>query len=300
MFAEFQELSGGQQKPGRKRRSRQMTEEQARQVHETAKSNRMLSGPVSLIEAWKASHSRNSLPQFLADLRRLIKDEDLNDPRYMELHVAIFIEMMVVRFERLVDSGAFDSALPRLTALPMLYSPRAGKGAPGWERARKKYDEKRVGSAGLVEYRGHNPAASRTPIWGELAEMSVRVAWIAAGQFEEFRAQREEATGYRTFKFKRGTSTKAVCSTLFALRDGKALVWPEWLEKCRGLPKRAVDDIGAYKKAVGALLSSFFYDPMNPCADDVLRPLMQSTSGYSRAEAVKQATKDILRCVGRR
>ena len=64
----------------------------------------------------------------MADLRDLIKDEALDDPSLVSGHLAQLIELMVVRFERLVEVGQFDSALPRLTELPMLYSPHAGKG----------------------------------------------------------------------------------------------------------------------------------------------------------------------------
>ena len=58
---------------------------------------------------------------------------------------------------------------------------------------------------------------------------------------------------------------------------------------CEGLAARISDNIDAYKRAVKAVLGEFFAYPENPFADEVLRKLLESPSGYSRAEAVKQA-----------
>jgi len=282
------------------RKLRELTEDEARAAYHSAKTAKALYGPLHLRDAWYRWRHNHTLAGYLGDLRDLINDPLLDDPQLMEGNLARFIELMIVRFERLVEIGAFDSALPRLTALPLLYSPHAGKGAPEWEKAKAIYQQKKIGTEALLRYRGRDPQTARNPVWGELAEIAARVVRLAAAEFPlEILPRKNRAVAFHVFEKKRPDAKKIVRLTLYLLDDKGVLLWPNWMEFCEGLPERICDDIEHYKRAVKAVLGEFFADPGNTFADEILRTLLQSPSGYSRAEAVKQAIKNVLACVAR-
>jgi hypothetical protein len=182
----------------------------------------------------------------------------------------------------------------------MLYSTRAGKGASEWKKAKTLFDQKKVGTEALLEYRGRDPQMSRNPVWGELAESAARIVYMAAVELpKEILPRKNRAVALHIFEKKRPGAKKAVRITLYLLDDKSVLLWPSWLDLCGGLPGRVSDDTDRYKRAIRAVLDEFFADPENHFADDVLRKLLESPSGYSRAEATKQAIKNVLGCIER-
>jgi hypothetical protein len=233
-------------------------------------------------------------------LRDLVAKPELNNPSLQAWCVASLMELTVMRFERLIESGKLDSELPKLSSLPMLYSPVAGKGAAAWLKAKNLYQAKKVGKKGLLEFRGRDPYAARVTVWGELAELGVRVALGVSGQLPaEIHPRKERAEAVFICERRRPAAKVAVRSTIYLLNDGGVLWCPDWLLFCEGLPRRVEDATTAYKRAVRAMLSDFFADPGNKLADKILEPLIANRSGNSRSDAVKQAKKQVLSCVGR-
>jgi hypothetical protein len=279
---------------------RNLTEDEAADAYQAAKKAKKCYGPMHLFDAWRRLRYNPSLPDFVADLRFSINDPDLDNPSKTAEYLARFIELMVIRFERSVEDGLFDSALPRLTALPMLYSPRAGKGASEWKKAKTLFDQKKVGTQALLEYRGRDPQTARNPLYGELAENAARIVHMAAVELpKEILPRKSRAVAFHIFEKKRPAAKKTVRFTLYLLDDKGVLLWPSWLDLCEGLPGRVSDDTDRYKLAIKAVLDGFFADPKNSFADEVLQKLLESPSGYSRSDAVKQAIKNVLACVGR-
>jgi hypothetical protein len=279
---------------------RHLSEDEAVDAYQAAKKAKKIYGPLHLLDVWRRLRHNHTLAGFVAGLRRLIKDRELDNPSLVAGDLARFIELMVARFERLVEVGLFDSALPRLTALPMLYSPRAGKGAPEWKKAKILYEQKKVGTQALLEHRGRDPQTARNPVWGELAENAARVVGLAAVELpHEILPRKSRAVAFHVFEKKRSGAKKTVGFTLYLLDDKGVLIWPSWLSLCEGLPARVSDNTDRYKRAVKAVLDEFFADPGNTFANEVLQKLLESPSGYSRAEAVKQAIKNVLACIDR-
>jgi hypothetical protein len=278
---------------------RHLSKAEARDAYEAAKKAKKIHGPMHLLDAWWRWRHSHTLSGFVAGLRDSIKDRALDDPSLVAGHLARFIELMVVRFERLVEVGQFDSALPRLTGLPMLYSPRAGKGAPQWKKAKTLYQQKKVGTQALLEYRGRDPQTARNPVWGELAEIAVRVLHQAAVEYPILNSLKNRAVAFRVFENRRPRAKKTVRLTFYLLSDKGALIWPSWLEGCQGLPDRVSDNSDRYKRVAKPVLDEFFADPGNPFANDVIEALLESPSGYSRTDAVKQAIKNVLACIER-
>ncbi|MFZ3376263.1 MAG: hypothetical protein WA183_11985 [Chthoniobacterales bacterium] len=279
---------------------RHLSKDEAVDAYQAAKKEKKHYGPMNLFEAWRLLRYNPSLPDFVADLRFSINDPDLDNPSKLAEYLARFIELMVIRFERSVEDRLFDSALPRLTALPMLYSPRAGKGASEWEKAKALFDQKKVGTQALSVYRGRDPHTARNPVWGELAENAARIVYMASVERPyAILLRKSDAVAFYIFEKKRPGAKKTVRTTLYLLDDKSVLLWPSWFDLCEGLPGRVSDDTDRYKRAVKAVLDEFFADPKNSFADEVLQKLLESTSGYSRSDAVKQAIKNVLACVGR-
>ncbi len=279
---------------------RQLSEDEALGAYQTARKAKKLYEPLKLRLAWWRWRYNHNLPGFVADLRDLINDRPLDDPSLVTGHLARFIELIVVRFERLVEAGQFDPALPRLTALPLLYSPQAGKGALQWKKAKTLYEDKKVGTQALLEHRGRDPQTARNPVWGELAEVAARIVRQAAVELPlEILPHRKRAGAFRTFEKKRPGAKKTLQFTLYLLDGDDVLIWSGWLELRQGLPERVSDNPTVTSQAVKAVLAEFFADPANRFADDVLKTLLESPSGYSRAEAVKQAIKNVLACIER-
>ena len=271
----------------------QMTDEEFHATYAAAKAIKKLHQPTPLLDAWKRWRYPGTLPEFVGTLRALIKDSELDDSSQLPKNLALFMEFMVVRFERLVDNGLFDSVLPQLTALPILYSPSAGKGAGEWERARALYKEKKIGTEALFEYRGRDPNVPRSPVWGELAEIAARVVWIAGEELPRLSSLKERAVAFHKDEWKRKGARKAVRWTSYLLNDRGFLIWPDWLELCEGLPARVRDDVARYTQAVGAVVDEFFAAPDHPLIEYLLAPMVLQ-GHYSRPDAVKEARRLIL------
>jgi len=86
---------------------RQLSEDEARDTYQAAKKakKKKVHGPIHLRDAWWRWRYSHKLAGFVADLRFSIKDPELDDPSLVAGHLARFIELMVVRFERLVEIG---------------------------------------------------------------------------------------------------------------------------------------------------------------------------------------------------
>ena len=123
--------------------------------------------------------------------------------------------------------------------------------------------------------------------------------WRKSRRGLSIRRHKKRAVGFRVFEKRRPGAKKTVRLTFYLLDDKGVLLWPSWLDLCETLPSRVSDNSGAYKRAVKAVLDEFFADPGNRLANDVLKALLESSSGYSRTEAVKQAIKNVLACVER-
>ena len=127
-------------------------------------------GPRFLAHKWAIRTNPNpSVEKFISDMREAVLSPELDDPEKLHAYTARFVEALIQRFERLVETGKLDGVLPRLAGLPILYSPNAGKGAGRWEYAARLCKEKRVGSESLLEYRDTDSALARNPIWRHLA-----------------------------------------------------------------------------------------------------------------------------------
>ena len=102
--------------------------------------------------------------------------------------IARVLEAMTHIFEQLSRAGLLDDALPKLTGLPILYSPNAGKGAKGWLSAYALYREKKVGTKAPVQHRGSDKNVARISERGQLAEPAVRV--VRQGVHEQMKFKR--------------------------------------------------------------------------------------------------------------
>ena len=133
----------------------------------------------------------------------------------------------------------------------------------------------------------------RTFQWRCLAEDAVAAANAASVRMPLFDERKGRAVAYTRFVFRELRAHYGLFGTFFLLDDGSVLVWPDWLEKCRGLPKQVKADVPRYKKACLALAQEFFGDRHNKHSAELLEPLLrkarrkQQTAGRARMEAAK-------------
>ncbi len=80
------------------------------------------------------------------------------------------------------------------------------------------------------------------------------------------------------------------------------LVWPDWLEVCRGLTGPHLDkNVLGYRKACQAIAQEFFGDPKNEDARELLKPLLAKARrhGHTAARARMEAAQMVADAVGR-
>jgi hypothetical protein len=245
----------------------------------------------------KEEWTRNrTLSDFVKDARLKIEDSALDDPKLASEHIAKFVESIVEDFEFFVETGQLDSVLPRLTALPTLYTTKASKGASKWESAKHTFEDKSVGSKSLCAHRGIDSQTTRNPNWGRLAQAAVRIAWNASQNYAKFQTLKLSAIDSHPLSWTRPYAKKALTRTLFLLGNQTILLWPDWLDLCEELPDRVKKDPDAYKRASRPIIEEFFADPSNPAADQILEPMLTSRT---RSYAALQARKSIIDAIGR-
>src|SRR5262249_30313864 len=152
-----------------------------------------VAGPLFLLQALDAIDRRESVPHLITALSDLVNSPELRDPRKAPGHLAKLIELVVWRFELLVRSGALDDVLPRLTALPMLYSPQNGKGAAQWKQAKELFESRRVGQDSFAIHHGLEPHVARRIDYGTFAAHVARLLWQASLELPVFKTIRSKA-----------------------------------------------------------------------------------------------------------
>lgn len=148
-----------------------------------------------------------------------------------------------------------------------------------------------MGTNATGGHRGSNDEAKRDANWGLLANEATKLAYAAAIRLPEFDALKPKAVaaGYKVAK--RPGAHYGWTGWLYLLADGGALVWPDWLELCRGLPKTVPKDVPRYQKACGAIAKEFFGDPGNLWADALVKTRLANQSKAARARARLDAVR---------
>ena len=183
--------------------------------------------PTPLLTKWEKRRDPNaSLRAFVRDLRRCAKTAELDDPKTAPEYVARLMEGLVKRFERLVEAGKLDDALPKLSGLPMLYSTEAGTGATHWKPAHDLYLAKRVGVDGPLQHRGVN-SASAAPPWRELAADAVWVVQAAVVELAHFQHLRAQAESGFQYEMGRKRGKKKSHGLVLRLPGNELLRWPD-------------------------------------------------------------------------
>lgn len=252
-------------------------------------------GPLTLLAVVSALESPETLPQLIASTKDLINSPELADPKSAPGHFAILIEALVWRFEGLVRAGALDEVLPRLTALPILYSPRNGKGASEWEMAKQLFEDKNVGKGASTVHRGSESVVARRVEFGIVAAECARLVRLAGYEFAELADLRCKASEFWVQKICR--NPKAEVTRVIWYRCGTILLkWPEWLDDCKDLPARRTDAPEQYRRAADGLLTEFFAIPGNTFAE-TLTGVRSDDRNYSGA--VAETKRRILNAIDR-
>lgn len=113
------------------------------QAYERAHHAGKLHQPYYLRTVWdqrKKMVGAAGVQELVRIIRAGASSRKLDEPELAALLVATLIQETVERFELLVQTGTMDSVVPSLKALPLLYSTKAGKGAPEWRWARKLFE----------------------------------------------------------------------------------------------------------------------------------------------------------------
>lgn len=252
--------------------------------------------PLTLQVLWKKEKPNASWNNYLTDLRFLINQTDLDDPEKQRENLAVFIEIMVERFEYLVEQGEFDAALPKLRALPALYSPSAGKGASSWARANQLFRAKSIASQSWKKYRIKDSPSVRNPIWADLGDFTLRVVNLAAQDLPRLLELRKTAKAFCYIEKRRPRARKACRALFYILEDDDVLVWPDWLNCCAFLPKEISQNPDGYKTAASAVLGNFFADPNNQYAEEILHAFLQQ---HTYPQAVNEARKAVLNYIAK-
>jgi hypothetical protein len=265
--------------------------------------------PTHLAEVWGQRVDPNpSVEKFVAAARFAVQTPALDDPKTAPAYAAHLMVALLEPFQRLVETGKLDEVLPRLTGLPILYSPRSGIGASEWQHARQLYDLKRVGAECMQEHRGNDSGLARNSMWRHLSADTVRVIQQAAMKlpfFRELRARSEPC-----FKLSKRISRSARNKfdfEVFRLPGGELLAWPDWLDACETIPRGEADGLpvpvaearGAYLAAARRVLDNFFADPDNTHGDVIVTAVTGVRKGIPRAQAVAEARKNVLDIIGR-
>lgn len=265
--------------------------------------------PTHLAEVWAARIDPNpSVELFIAAARYAVASPQLDDPLMAPAYAAWMMEALLQPFQRLVEAGKLDAVLPRLPALPILYSPHAGLGAGEWQHARLLYDSKRVGAECIQEHRGNDGELGRNPMWRHLAYDTVWVIQYAVLKLPHLSGLRARGTScFQLAKRISKAARKSVRFEVFRLPGGELLAWPDWLDVCdkiprrepNGLPARIADAREAYLCAARAVLDNFFADPDHPHGEEIIAAVTGVRKDLHRAQAVAEARKYVLDTIGR-
>ncbi len=278
---------------------RRLSAEECQAAYNKARIAGNIIEPVNLRTIW-AKQKTAGIQDLLGMIRKVVNSTEIDNPENTADYLARLLEAAVERFENLVQSGAMDDVLPRLTALPVLYSLYAGTGGRQWKRARAVFEDKKVGTKSVSAHRGKDPAAAKDPIWGLLAAESVKVASRAALQLPIMDACKEKAVAVGHVKSTRPRGKFLWQASVYLLADGGVLIWPDWLSACRGLPDSVRDNVEGYQAACRLILKEFFGEPGNKWGDALLKPKTEIGSNRSgkaaaRGEAVENAVDAVSR-----
>ena len=288
-----------------------LSQEEAQKAWNKARIARNIHGPENLRTVWAKKMEMvgaAGVQALLSIIRAGVNSPEMDKTEQTAAYLARLLEGAVARFENLVQTGAMDEVLPRMAALPVLYSLYAGKGSPEWKWARELFEAKKVGTEAVSAHRGSNYAATRNSSWKMLAVEAVKVARMAAIKLPIFDAYREEAIAVGDVEFKRPGGRYIWRASVYLLSDKGVLIWPDWLSACRGLPQSVKDNIEGYQEACRLMLKGFFGDPENKWGDDLLKTrtkleitsvdgrnvkYFSMTSGRARLESVESVVDAI-------
>jgi len=252
----------------------QLTQKEAQEAWNRARIAKKIHGPENLRTVWAKKMKMTGtvgVQELLRIIRKGVNSPEMDKTEQTAAYLARLLEGAVERFENLVQTGAMDEVLPRMAALPVLYSPYAGKGSPEWKWARELFEAKKVGTEAVSAHRGSNYAATRNSSWKMLAIEAVKVARMAAIKLPVFDAYREEAIAVGHVEFKRPGGHYIWRASVYLLADKGVLIWPDWLSACRDLPPSVKDKTEDYQAACRLMLKGFFGDPENKWGDELLK-----------------------------
>lgn len=263
--------------------------------------------PISLAQRWRVRNNASPNVQDIIEMLQLAANSpELKDPEIAPAYAARLIATLVEKFEPLVEKGCFDEVLPRLPGLPILYSPKAGKGAGGWKHAAELFEKKGIATDCLQEHWG--TVASRNELWRSLAHDTIWVIQTAAFALPEL--SKKQRTAIQSWNFKKSrhrTARTQVGATLFRLPAEELLFWPKWLDACASIPRPAPNDaplpvrhaLAEYLHAARAILDDFFSNAENPYAAEILRVVQGVRTEMPPASAVAEARKNVLDTIKR-
>jgi hypothetical protein len=81
--------------------------------------------------------------------------------------------------------------------------------------------------------------------------------------------------------------------------DGSVLVWPDWLDLCKGLPDHPRNDIAGYQRAGRGVVQGFFADPGNKHAEVIIAPSVEGERRAYAAHARKEAIRLVVDAIAR-
>lgn len=264
-------------------KSAELREVTADEARRWSSSDLKIRGPRSLLPALRYLKSPQSLIAMIAFVTDEMDSPELKDKETAPGHFAKLMEVLVWRFELLVRDGVFDEALPRLSGLPILYSPRNGKGASQWEMARQLFESKRVGTDAFAEHSGLESSVARRIDFGVAAAHVAHLLWIASLELPELKQVRQRAVAFGIEKVQRRKNTES--ADVFWYHCGDVILrWPSWLDYCENLPSCRLDAPQRYREAAEGLLAEFFATPGNEIAEE-MAGIPADDPGYSLAIA---------------
>lgn len=267
----------------------QLSVEEAQKAYDRARIAKKLHGPEDLRAAW--ARRRVGVGELLRILRQGVNSPEIDKPEQTAAYLARLLEVAVDRFDVLVQEGVMDEVLPRLTALPFLYSLKAGTGVREWERASALFKEKKVGTKSVSAHMGSSPAGTRNPIWGMLAAEAAQIASMAAVKLPDFDNYKAQAKAIGHKKVKRPGAHHGWEASIYLLADDGVLIWPDWLEACRELPLSVKDNVEGYQNACRLILKGFFGDPENKWSDEIIQRQNQVIETKVAGRTVKSENK---------
>lgn len=283
---------------------RQLSQEEMKQAWDSAYSAKQVHEPTWLRTIWgkrKEDAKVEAMAELVAMIRRALKTPEIDDPEKSSRYVVRLVYLIVQQFERMVAGGVVDEMLPGLNALPLLYSITAGNGASKWAWALKLFKEKGVGTHANAQHGRSDAVGTRTLQWRFLAEDASTVARYAALELAKFDELKGRAVGCARYVFRRLRAHYGLSGIFYLLDDGSVLLWPDWLEKCRGLPLEIKENIPRYEEACLALAQEFFGDPHNKHSVELLEPLVTKAlkNGQTKGRARMEAAQMVAAAVGR-